>query len=371
MAYLTDAEIDEIVAGAMLDGLDLQRSVLFRGREMTGIRGKLQTNSVPESQIRSDLSTMNESGRAPSGIVPLERWLAEAARLTPSGERRSRLDAAREKVLAQSDGVPDVPDRVVTAEIRERIILQDDLVPYGFLEAGTAAGESVARIKVLPFEGGQPRRTGGEHKPHLGTAWLVGPRHVLTNHHVVNARSKPQGAPLPLANDADLREQGRKAVLEWDYLDENVNPAGESVKALVAWDVTLDYALLELHQDSEHTPLALISKADEFVVGSLQDRCAVNIIQHPGGAPKQVGLRNNLALRTTDDEVHYFTDTRAGSSGSPVMDDRWQVVALHRAARSVTNVEYQGKTTAYVNVGTRISSILKHVTDHFPDVALA
>ena len=48
----------------------------------------------------------------------------------------------------------------------------------------------------------------------------------------------------------------------------------------------------------------------------------------------------------------------SGSSGSPVFNDQWQVVALHRASTYVAQVEFQGKTTAYVNVGTHMSAIL-------------
>ncbi len=106
----------------------------------------------------------------------------------------------------------------------------------------------------------------------------------------------------------------------------------------------------------------------DIEVDSLDDRVPVNIIQHPGGDVKKAGLRNNLVLQTTDDEIHYFTDTRSGSSGSPVMDDAWQVIGLHKATRRVDDVKYQGKTTAYINVGTKIRKIVDHVKNNFPDV---
>ena len=47
----------------------------------------------------------------------------------------------------------------------------------------------------------------------------------------------------------------------------------------------------------------------------------------------------------------------AGSSGSPVFDDQWRVVALHRGSTMVTNVQFQGKSVAYVNVGTQLAAI--------------
>lgn len=37
------------------------------------------------------------------------------------------------------------------------------------------------------------------------------------------------------------------------------------------------------------------------------------------------------------DFLHYRTDTAPGSSGAPVFNDQWQVVALHRAGVWATN----------------------------------
>jgi endonuclease G len=56
---------------------------------------------------------------------------------------------------------------------------------------------------------------------------------------------------------------------------------------------------------------------------------AVSIVQHPEGADKQIALRNNHILGVMDDFIHYTTDTKTGSSGAPVFNDQWQVVALH------------------------------------------
>jgi endonuclease G, mitochondrial len=48
-----------------------------------------------------------------------------------------------------------------------------------------------------------------------------------------------------------------------------------------------------------------------------------------------------------------------GSSGSPVLDDNWQVVALHRGSTAVDKVQYQGRKTAVMNLGTLATVILK------------
>jgi V8-like Glu-specific endopeptidase len=57
----------------------------------------------------------------------------------------------------------------------------------------------------------------------------------------------------------------------------------------------------------------------------------VNIIQHPGGMPKQIALYHNMVVYSDGKRVQYLTDTMPGSSGSPVFDTNWRVVALHHS----------------------------------------
>ncbi|MGH8573831.1 MAG: DNA/RNA non-specific endonuclease, partial [Gammaproteobacteria bacterium] len=60
----------------------------------------------------------------------------------------------------------------------------------------------------------------------------------------------------------------------------------------------------------------------------------INIIQHPKGERKQVVIRENRlldALEGAELFYHYEADTEPGSSGSPVFNDQWKVVALHHS----------------------------------------
>jgi V8-like Glu-specific endopeptidase len=57
----------------------------------------------------------------------------------------------------------------------------------------------------------------------------------------------------------------------------------------------------------------------------------VQIIQHPQGGEKRIAYRMNVVAYADSEVVQYLTDTLPGSSGSPVFNREWQVVALHHA----------------------------------------
>ena len=106
--------------------------------------------------------------------------------------------------------------------------------------------------------------------------------------------------------------------------------------------------------DADLTDLGLIAlsdRADKHRLGM-----AVNIIQHPGGAPQQVALRDNFLLaRAAESEaanvLHYTADTDGGSSGAPVFNDEWQLVALHHGAA-------EDESGTPVNEGIRVSALV-------------
>lgn len=46
---------------------------------------------------------------------------------------------------------------------------------------------------------------------------------------------------------------------------------------------------------------------------------------------KQISLYHNIVTHTNERIVQYLTDTLKGSSGSPVFNSEWEVVALHHS----------------------------------------
>ncbi|MFF8896785.1 trypsin-like peptidase domain-containing protein [Streptomyces lydicus] len=364
-SYLSPDEIRQVLDAAVETGLadPAVRPLLLDGI-MPRYRGTLPLNPAPGRQVHSDLNEMNRVERLVDGTVPLEIWLRNAVAETTEAEPLTVFQRALDEVARKAGGEPDVLAGLPSpaAEIKEEIVHRDDTVPIGFLRGGELAGGSVARIKVPPYQGGAPLQPNGF--PHAGTGWLIAPDLLITNHHVVNARAGT-GAGRPMADEEDLRLQARHTTVRFDFDTDEVETEEVTVGELVAADAALDYAVLRLAAGPVRPVLRLAERPLAVTRG---DYVAVNIIQHPGGQPKRVALRNNLVYEADENDVRYFTDTRGGSSGSPVFTDDWKVVALHRGTRRVENVQFQGRTTAFVNVGTQMRSVLRHLETSSPGV---
>lgn len=156
-----------------------------------------------------------------------------------------------------------------------------------------------------------------------GTAFLVGEQLVLTNNHVFVGPDNERDATTD-----DLRDA--MAVFSFEQESSGTWKTPKSVTCSgdqFLSDRDLDFAVVSL--DAAHDippPLPLSSKVP-IAVGD-----AVFIIQHPNGGPKQVVLSGNETTSVGDTTIGYRTDTYFGSSGAPVFDDDWDVVALHRGA---------------------------------------
>jgi len=84
------------------------------------------------------------------------------------------------------------------------------------------------------------------------------------------------------------------------------------------------------------------------------------VIGHPRGLNQpQFSLQDNLLLDYDDTYVHYRSPTEPGSSGSPVFDNKWALIALHHAgAIDTPRLNHRGGSYA-ANEGIRLSAILE------------
>jgi endonuclease G len=337
------------------------REVLFSGIDPLAW-GTITEMGRPNFQLAADIDWLNTTERIADGSVPFVRWLENASRQTRNTRpAQSAIFMKFSDVLAQkTSGQPAIETPQELPEVKEAVVLEDDIMPFSFLLAGNRAGRSVAHVEVPELRSGHPRTTdSGVPVLHRGTGWLFTPERIITNHHVVKAR---EGAEQP--SDSDLKLQGEATKVRFDFDAEDVEGEVVNAEALEAWNPKLDYAVLRLAKPMVRPALARTGEVFEKS-GSYR---AVNIIQHPDGGHKQIAIRNNLVTSTSDIDIRYFTDTRRGSSGSPVFDDQWRVVALHRGSTMVTGVQFQGKSVAYVNVGTQIAAIHADLKANYADL---
>ncbi len=239
----------------------------------------------------------------------------------------------------------------------ERILGSSDLMGVAFLEQGLRVAKTVGRVWVN-VSGGKPLG--------YGTGFMVSPRLLLTNHHVL----------------AD-RAIARASLIEFNYQRDYNGVLVQSATfnldpdAFFIADRALDYALVAINQRNAQGQetrgfgwTRLIEQEGKAIAPQW-----VNIIQHPSGEPKQLVLRENQLVDIFDAFLHYKTDTAPGSSGSPVYNDRWEVVGLHHSGVWATNAAGQVLATDgsvwredmgedrikwIANEGIRVSRLVAH-----------
>ncbi len=209
-------------------------------------------------------------------------------------------------------------------------------------------------------EGGRIRRAVGyvevndTRASNVGTGFMISPRLFITNCHVMCDEQAARSAQATFDREMDadgVPQRTTTYLFEPDQL------------ALFSPQHVLDYAVVAIGRrhvgeadlaDLGYCPLS--NSPDRHVLGM-----NVNIIQHPHGYPKMLSLRNNLltARGRGGRTLLYETDTEQGSSGAPVFNDLWDVVALHHWGEPfLDHVDEDGAPIPKnVNEGVRISAI--------------
>jgi endonuclease G len=329
------------------------RGVLFAG--VPGSFTALLTIGLPPRiQLMGDLKAVNELERLSDGSVPLLLWLTNAAALAQGTEEEKIFLKAADDVAHRVSGQPRL-DPSKLPETKEAIVHQDDMVPFGFMAAGVSVAAGVAKLRVPRFEN---EIKIAPPSLYLGTGWLLTSTLLITNHHVINARNEAESP----ATAADFERQAKAMDVQFDFDGDDQAGTRAKVLALEAFEPALDYALVRVDIAQRS---ALIIAPTPLTIPQ-NNYVAVNVVQHPGGDSKRYAIRNNLVTAVSGTDIRYFTDTKGGSSGAPVLNDSWRVVALHRGASYVDNVQFQGRSTAWVNLGTQIHPILADLRNRYP-----
>lgn len=363
MGLFVYKELKEIVDKALGANLARRRDTLlfaFSPRFAATLPG---WQRPPDEALRLDIGDLNNKTWLVDGEVPLSVWLGTAASMVDDPNVAKFFDemalTAVQRAAAQD--VASASATPASMAIPEKILFRSTLLPDTFLSLASERACSVARLSVFTYQNGSPRTLpSGAQDGTFGTGWLIGRRHCITNWHVVAARGS--GEPPPRDEDVALQVANMKVEFDYRSTDDQLHPVG--VARLAHANRALDYAILELAAAEDRMPFPLAAQLPAI---DADHPLAANIIQHPAGEPRRYAIRNNLVAVIEGNDLAYFTDTAGGSSGAPVCDDGWRVIALHKASTAhFGNLNFQGKSTAWVNVGTTITAIVDDLRSNQP-----
>lgn len=216
------------------------------------------------------------------------------------------------------------------------------LLPVYFLARGIICSRSVAKVEI--------KRNG---MTEVGTGFLckvsdAGELLFMTNSHVISNKNDISGTKIIFDYEEDINGNTKASK---SY---SINPQGVwinspkekldlSVFSLNADDTLKDYGYILLNE--------VTAKRNDFV----------NIIQHPGGQLKKIAIYHNTVTNVEGDYIQYLTDTMQGSSGSPVFNSDWNVVALHHKGGATKANEPNYEINKYRNEGVCINKIISFI----------
>ena len=183
------------------------------------------------------------------------------------------------------------------------------LVKINWLEKGIHASKSVCQVQ---------RADGAK-----GTGFVLKNKYLMTNFHVLPSKKTAASAKIIFDYEEDLLGNMRKtSEFFLDANDSAFSPITE-----------FDYAYIKI-KDNPANPISNWGFLELDTFSEPQVDAPVTIIQHPLGQTKQIALTANKIIGINGYKLLYMTDTERGSSGSPVFNNDWKVIALHHAGKT-------------------------------------
>jgi endonuclease G, mitochondrial len=298
--------------------------------------------SAPDNLLAFDLDVARRAARHWDSAAAARKRKLEALRhgrldeVEPMDRLAKRVnhlvDKVRDVPFSERENLPETLKQLVNknrieedeidSPLVERVIGETrDFLSVEFIAQAQNAIRSVGRVVTRIGNG----------RVSYGTGFMVSPRLLMTNHHVLPSAEVAARSRIEFDFQRDLSGRGL-AVQPFD-----LDPA-----AFFLADRDLDFALVAVNpRPSGARPLEwfghqpLIGSEGKIMIGE-----PINIVQHPKGEMKQIVIRENRLLdlpEEPDTVAHYEADTEPGSSGSPVFSDAWEIIALHHSGVPRTN----------------------------------
>jgi hypothetical protein len=199
----------------------------------------------------------------------------------------------------------------------------------------------------------------------VGTGFLVGPDLVMTNYHVVAPLLSPgSGAAVEnvrLRFDYKTLKDGRPVegvdyrldAGDWEVLSSrwSKHDLEREPKSGVPSENELDFAIVRLASAagnhavgvgqamSGSEPRGWVRIPDQ--VPALEKGMPLVMLQHPEGRPLEMAWAEVDSLNANGTRLKHRVDSQNGSSGSPIFDLKWTLVALHHSGDSDFSVGHQ------------------------------
>ena len=183
----------------------------------------------------------------------------------------------------------------------------------------------------------------------VGTGFLIGPSTLMTNNHVIRTAAVAEQSLVEFNYEQDLR--GRFLQTTRYRLDSEVFHT----------NAALDYTIVGIKSDSNLPSVETWGALDLNPYADPVPSEHVVIIQHPNGGLKQIAMTANQVVKVEPPHILYTTDTMQGSSGAPVFNDQWQVIAIHHAGASEKNLARK-----FTNEGVLMSAIKADAGNYWP-----
>lgn len=254
------------------------------------------------------------------------RQFEEVWRLDEADKQQAQiLNLLRTAILRQEGGrieIDNLAQTLATASILkadeqfEQILGKDRYKTFQWYCTGLDRAAGVAQILDRSGNGmgsGFLVR-GSDLHHHYSGEWVV-----VTNAHVISDDPLEQSAS-PASLPAD------EARIRFEAIDPDQK---YSVKEILfsSSRSELDCTIVSLQSSVEHAkPYPIATRLP--LVGKNQ---RVYVIGHPRGGGLSYSIDDNLLLDHEKPRVHYRTPTEGGSSGSPVFNQQWDLIALHHA----------------------------------------
>ncbi len=291
---------------------ELDRAAIISLRETLA---RLYPGQAEARRVAEDAGL--DPARIGTDPIPINTWYLI---LTDAAKRSGRIDAIVQVALKdypENDALQrtaaGMPPPVLSApqptdwhgpeaaQLEKILGSESALVPITYFEIGLARSRAVAKV--------------GRADGNAGTGFLVRDGLLVTNNHVL---------PNP--------ESARTATAMFNYQDTVTGlAAAVDERPLLPdqWFMTSiedDWSAVQVDGDpqSMYGELALAP-------AHVKQGDRVNIVQHPGGLQKRVSVSSNFVVFVGGKRLQYLTDTEPGSSGAPVFDKEWNVVALHHS----------------------------------------